>query len=907
MRVPSPTQGQTRITRQGMDYLRPANVDFSGLMSGLNTFAAGLASAEAEAKRQKDQAARFDATRRFVEFGTQSTLNLDQHIQNSPPGDTNLAERAINSQENYEATFINSLPEDLRDEFRMRAADTKRGVALAATEAQRKGLQTYQSNEIGKRQNMAKEDIANDDSTLEQWKADLDRMIDESEYTPQEKALLKQQNAAILERYGYQKVVKNKRMKDAAYTSDLVGAAQWAAQELGVPLVDLLTVISFETGGTFSTSIKGGRGGQHLGLIQFGPNEQAQFGVKANQSPREQMQSVVAFLKARGFKPGMGILDLYSTINAGAPGKYGASDTAAGGTPGTVADKVNFQMADHRAKALALLDGKFSPPDDIDSSPRFNNVPYEDRVTIRADVDTQVTKLFNEAEQQRKAQQAAFINDMNNRLLSGEYGRTEIEQAIDAGMIPNFEDRKRAFGIVEDREKDGKALRDGQLKRSQGLGFDFQESDDKKSLNAMFSAEGGIEKMNKRDEGYAAAVLVPSFAKDGALAPDALSILKAKSRSNNGLDVMFALQTLARLENANKDAYDAQVPEALKDKADSWTELHDIITDPNELLGMLRDAPTEGQRNTAEGLRKEAREKFAKGDGPILSDYAETIGGELPGHHLVRGEMEREWQALVTEMYVKTGIWDSAINLATKKLSRVWGATNATGSPVLMRNPPELVDRQFRPIAGSFDWADRQVRGELGIPDGMEWQLISDDKTEAQARTGKKPSYLIAINDENGWRFATDDQNRIIRHYFQPTAEDRKAQELDIRKGHLKDELDALLTYQSVPNIPVPEEIKKRTNEVIEQMRELDGRIKDQQGAQATQYNPLEREVLQLQEKFDALDYELTKRYADPQRFGDPNQWEQKKEYEEITDRLNAAKKRLEEMRAKRQNELEVK
>jgi len=32
------------------------------------------------------------------------------------------------------------------------------------------------------------------------------------------------------------------------------------------------------------------------------------------------------FLNARGFKPGMGLLDLYSTVNAGSPGRYKASD-----------------------------------------------------------------------------------------------------------------------------------------------------------------------------------------------------------------------------------------------------------------------------------------------------------------------------------------------------------------------------------------------------------------------------------------------------------------------------------------------------------------------------------------------------------------------------------------------------
>ena len=38
------------------------------------------------------------------------------------------------------------------------------------------------------------------------------------------------------------------------------------------------------------------------------------------------MRSVVAYLKTRGFKPGMGLRDLYSTINAGSPGHPYARD-----------------------------------------------------------------------------------------------------------------------------------------------------------------------------------------------------------------------------------------------------------------------------------------------------------------------------------------------------------------------------------------------------------------------------------------------------------------------------------------------------------------------------------------------------------------------------------------------------
>lgn len=153
-------------------------------------------------------------------------------------------------------------------------------------------------------------------------------------------------------------------MVDVAPT--LADAIRASADRLGISAHDLATVISFETGGRFSPSLWGGKNNNHLGLIQFGGPERERYGVNPNQSAVEQMGAVEAYLRDRGLKPGMGIHDLYSTINAGRPGLHNRSDAANGGTWGTVADKVNFQMGPHRTKALALLGGQMpaanSPP-----------------------------------------------------------------------------------------------------------------------------------------------------------------------------------------------------------------------------------------------------------------------------------------------------------------------------------------------------------------------------------------------------------------------------------------------------------------------------------------------------------------------------------------------------------------
>ncbi len=134
-----------------------------------------------------------------------------------------------------------------------------------------------------------------------------------------------------------------------------------SAQRIGADPLDLATVISYETGGTFSPSIRGGAGNRHIGLIQFGIPEQQRYGASQGQSFEEQLPAVEGYLTDRGFKPGMGLLDLYSTINAGRPGRYDASDAGNGGAPGTVADKVSGQMGAHRQKAAAFLGGDFTP------------------------------------------------------------------------------------------------------------------------------------------------------------------------------------------------------------------------------------------------------------------------------------------------------------------------------------------------------------------------------------------------------------------------------------------------------------------------------------------------------------------------------------------------------------------
>lgn len=124
-----------------------------------------------------------------------------------------------------------------------------------------------------------------------------------------------------------QPVVETARNQTAG-NPEYVAAVNREAARLGVSPRDLSTVIGYETIGRYSPDVRGGAGNKYYGLIQFGPAEQRKYGITPGMTVDEQMDRVGDYLIDRGLKPGSGVLDIYSTINAGSPGHYGSVDAS---------------------------------------------------------------------------------------------------------------------------------------------------------------------------------------------------------------------------------------------------------------------------------------------------------------------------------------------------------------------------------------------------------------------------------------------------------------------------------------------------------------------------------------------------------------------------------------------------
>lgn len=145
--------------------------------------------------------------------------------------------------------------------------------------------------------------------------------------------------------------------------AQLVASVSELAVAMKLNSKDLLTAISYETGGTFNPAIRGGAGNQHVGLFQASPYNQQKYGINETSSVTAQIKAMGQYLTDAGVKAGDGLLQIYAAINAGNAKKINASDAKNGGMPGTVLDKVSEQMNDHAAKAeglLAAFDGKLA-------------------------------------------------------------------------------------------------------------------------------------------------------------------------------------------------------------------------------------------------------------------------------------------------------------------------------------------------------------------------------------------------------------------------------------------------------------------------------------------------------------------------------------------------------------------
>lgn len=507
---------------------------------------------------------------------------------------------------------------------------------------------------------------------------------------------------------------------------DMGAMIKAAAAEIGADPVDYATAISYETGGTFSTKIKGGKGGNYQGIIQFGPEERAKYGAHGGQSFGEQLAAANRFFRDRGFKPGMGLIDLYSTINAGSPGRHDASD----GPGNTVRGHVEKMMSsDHRKKAEALIGGKggvniggnVAAPGSglapfVPSSPGYEmqvKVPEPQPLALRRDgtisgdahdraiaevagwkmqagLDAELGAAYENNKDNPAAFQAA-VKDVADRY---------VKQAADIGPEVGLAIKQRAAGqlltLARDVQSRNEQKVDGERKSA--------------ALAAVDEAARGIERQayliggnEDGDERLTALAAQAHGSIDAALATGAITPEQARGKREQVAQGLVS----SRIQGVFDALPDVAQKQAFVDGLD------EAYADPKSPLAVLQP---ETFRRIKEGLAIDARQQADKAsattamerftvkralDDDLASMEATGKGGKIGAAEIDPAEVARV-----------LGPDDAAAWLETRGLKRKLWETTST-MPVMPADKIEATLAALEPKPGEDGFAGKQAVFEL--------------------------------------------------------------------------------------------------------------------------------------------------------------------------------------------------
>jgi tape measure domain-containing protein len=209
---------------------------------------------------------------------------------------------------------------------------------------------------------------------------------------------------------------------------ELVRAVTALAEKMGVAAEDLLTAISYETGGDPTNTRAGSNNvtsqGKHFGLIQFGDGPGAageRYGVTRDSSITEQVIAAGNYLSDAGIKAGDGLKRIYAAINTGTPDGGGRTDENNGGAPGTSDEKVDNQMEGHRNRAKGLLAAYGGLVQEVEDLAEAEKDAAEDRAKVLEDGRASTAETIAEG---------AFAIEQQDLINAGKDRQAAIEDAI---------------------------------------------------------------------------------------------------------------------------------------------------------------------------------------------------------------------------------------------------------------------------------------------------------------------------------------------------------------------------------------------------------------------------------------------------------------------------------------------
>lgn len=852
MRVPHRVVGLTRPSSEPRSYLADnASPAAFGVGVGQALAEAGVAVGELGEflKERNDKTRRFQTLQRLTEYQTQAAQTVEEMKRDTAPGSTDFVERVDGGLTAMEQKFLDETPPELQDEFRFRLSQVRQSTVVDAVDFQYKQQDAFFRTGVDQAANQAYEGVAQSPDDIEKWETFLQESVDATDLSDIEKAELLRTKRAGLATILYSKRYEQMRREERTHQGGWV--KRLALKESG----DNPRVVNdFGYAGRYQM---GAPRLAHLGVYTPGPDEnlstwsktasdshgkwEGRFyipgfpGVKtledflANEPAQEavldlHIAQMDLEISQRGLEKFIGTevqgttitrAGLYSMLHLG----------GAAGTEGFLRGGPNVQDA-NRTSLLDYAKMGAESADILDSDPRYNSIPYEDRQAIRDDADRRV----EQDEADRAADETKRYNDGVNSVLTdildGQAGQAAINSWREANPGFKFSDLERMQDLLAERDKQVNLRADGIARMAAGDPFDPYSEDDRDTLNAVVG-EDGLTAVRQGDPGVIAQTVIPIVQRAGDVPTDVAGVLTGMTRSDNPALQAYALDTMAQIQDVNERAFDQRFNEDAAMDVLKWRARRDTAG-RDGVLKAVRGGLDQTERQARRLLIDEAEKLIANGDVSVSTDDFDTILGWEPDPinlAWAAKALDQDFQTLFIDFYQDLGDVGDAEDRAKEALTRTWGVSSVGGIKTLMKHPPE---RFYSPFQGSYDWIGQHVREEFGLAEDTNFQLVADVQTRNEALGAAAPSYMIVTNGPRGWeQLMEDDGVTPLRVNFRKTSqmldleieEDAQMDEL-AGFSHFRREYAAAVRHSNRTGIPIPDELKEQ----LEQWKARTGR-----------------------------------------------------------------------------------
>ena len=342
----------------------------------------------------------------------------------------------------------------------------------------------------------------------------------------------------------------------------------------------------------------------------------------------------------------------------------------------------------------------------------------------------------------------------------------------------------------------------------------------REARDRAYVAQGGAQGLRSLDN-EAVTDLVDLTAQVGVMPGRAETILRGFMNGGTDEQRLYAFDTVGRLQETSPAALERTF--SARDISQATGYLRRVRTGvaSDTALAQVRE-DMNPVNESARGLRRAAGKDLAAG--LDIGDVEEVVDPGLiydtnaPEQRFLSDAMLADYRQNFEDFYAQHGDEDTAKELATAAMRRVYGRTGVMGDDVLMAYPPE----KYYAVPGldedqNVEWMREQLAEDVreftgvSLPDqartvggtpmsGVEETaaeklegrilLVATPETVGDITAGRDPGYSVLLQDNNGVWNAVTDNGVAVTYRFD------RSKPLAARNAELQAERDAFVERQ---------------------------------------------------------------------------------------------------------------